>query len=78
MSPAFQADSLLSEPPGKPRILEWVAYPFSNESFWPSNQTGVSLWRILYLPLHTLVFPGGSDGKQSTYNEGDPDLIPGL
>ena len=24
-----------------PRILEWVAYPFSRASFWPRNQTGV-------------------------------------
>ena len=23
-------------------------------------------------------FPGSSDGKESTYNEGDPSLIPGL
>ena len=27
---------------GSPRILEWVAYPFSSRSFWPRNQTGVS------------------------------------
>ena len=27
---------------GSPRILEWVAYPFSSGSSWPSNQTGVS------------------------------------
>ena len=27
---------------GSPRILEWVAYPFSSRSFQPSNQTGVS------------------------------------
>ena len=39
---------------GSPRILEWVAYPFSNGSFWPSNQTGVSLWRMycIYLCIH--------------------------
>ena len=81
-SPALQADSLLSEPPekpknigvgslsflqgifpnqelhqslqhcrqilyqlshkGSPRILDWVAYPFSNGSSLPRNQTGVS------------------------------------
>ena len=23
-------------------------------------------------------FPGGSDGKESAFNAGDPDLIPGL
>ena len=28
-SPALQVDSLLSEPQGNPRILEWAAYPFS-------------------------------------------------
>ena len=27
---------------GSPRILEWVAYPFSSRSSWPTNQTGVS------------------------------------
>ena len=27
---------------------------------------------------HALCFPGGSDGKASAYNVGDPDLVPGL
>ena len=27
---------------GSPRILEWVAYPFSSRSSWPRNSTGVS------------------------------------
>ena len=27
---------------GRPRILEWVACPFSSRSSWPRNQTGVS------------------------------------
>ena len=27
---------------GSPRILEWVAYPFSSGSSWPRNQTRVS------------------------------------
>ena len=31
-SPALWADSLPAEPLGKPRILEWVAYPFSSGS----------------------------------------------
>ena len=26
---------------GSPRILDWVAYPFSRGSSWPRNQTGV-------------------------------------
>ena len=37
-SPALQADSLLASP----RILEWVAFPFSRGSSQPRNQTGVS------------------------------------
>ena len=36
-SPALQADSLPAEPQGSPRILEWVAYPFSSESSPPRN-----------------------------------------
>ena len=27
---------------GSPRILEWVAYPFSRGSSWPRNQTEIS------------------------------------
>ena len=27
---------------GSPRVLEWVAYPFSSRSSWPRNWTGVS------------------------------------
>ena len=27
---------------GSPRILEWVAYPFSRGTSWPRNWTGVS------------------------------------
>ena len=30
------------------------------------------------LCIHTLDFPGGSDGKASAYNAGDPGSIPGL
>ena len=30
-----------------------------------------------YGTLHKQGFPGGSDGKASAYNEGDPGLIPG-
>ena len=41
-SPALQVDSLPAEPAGKPRILEWVACPFSRGSFQLRNQTGVS------------------------------------
>ena len=41
-SPALQADSLPSEPPGKPvnTVLQWVAYPFSEESSDPGIKLG--------------------------------------
>ena len=32
-SPTLQADSLPTEPQESPRILEWVAYPFTSRSF---------------------------------------------
>ena len=41
-SPKLQVDSLPAEPQGKPRIMEWVAYPFSRGYSWPRNWTGVS------------------------------------
>ena len=41
-SPTLQADSLLPEHQGSPRILEWVAYPFSRGSSQPRNWTRVS------------------------------------
>ena len=33
----LQADSLLSEPLESPRILEWVAYPFSRGASQPKS-----------------------------------------
>ena len=35
---------------GSPRILEWVAYPFSRGSSWPRNRTGVSCISVDSLP----------------------------
>ena len=40
-SPALQADSLPVEPQGKPKILEWVACPFSSGSSQYRNRTRV-------------------------------------
>ena len=40
--PHLQADSLPAEPQGSPRILEWVAYPFSSGSSQPRDQIGFS------------------------------------
>ena len=41
-SPTLQMGSLPTEPQGKPKNMEWVAYPFSNRSSQPRNQTRVS------------------------------------
>ena len=41
-SPTLQVDSLQSEPQGSPRILEWVAYPFSRGPSQPTDWTRVS------------------------------------
>ena len=42
-SSALQADSLPAEPhKGSPRILGWVAYPFSSRSSRPRNRTRVA------------------------------------
>ena len=41
MSPALAGRFFLSHQ-GNPRILEWVAYPFSRGSSWPRNCTSVS------------------------------------
>ena len=53
---------------GSPRILEWVAYPFSRGSPLPKNQTGVSLtaggfftnWAIRDVPHTEFQLPPSS------------------
>ena len=60
---------------GSPRVLEWVAYPFSSGSSQPRNQTGVSCiagrllpnwairkWACLN-PLHAQSLAGNIHGK---------------
>ena len=73
------------------RILEWVAMPFSRASSWPRDRTPISCIgrQILYHCVTWMIqgfftsillfqdFPGGSEGKASVYNEGDPGSIPG-
>ena len=52
---------------GSPRILEWVAYPFSSRSAWPRNRAGVSCiaggffinWAIREAPV--------SHGRQAVF-----------
>ena len=52
---------------GSPRILEWVACPFSRGSFHPRNWNSISC---------IAGFPGSSDGKESACSAGDPGSIP--
>ena len=41
-SPALQVDSLPAKPQGSPRILAWVAFPFSSGSSQPRDWSRVS------------------------------------
>ena len=53
-------------------------------SHWKTLTKGFSLTNSFFsrseLEMTSLIegFPGGSDGKASAYNAGDPGLIPGL
>ena len=73
-SAALQADSLPAGSPGKPRILEWVAYPFSRGSSQPWNQTVVSCTAGRFFASSatreapTVFIPPRSTFSQSTYN----------
>ena len=70
MSPALEADSLLSEPPGKPKLSS----VFSPQLFGKLSQRNCTCAPKL------LSWTGGSDGKKkkkSACNAEDPDLIPG-
>ena len=62
-----------------PRILEWVAYPFSSRFSWPRNQTGVSCiagrfftnWAIREAPIWGKVTEADVNSLQSDYS---PDI----
>ena len=57
---------------GSPRILEWVAYPFSRGSSRPRNQTGVSCIAGWFFTN----FPRSSVSKASASNAGDLGSVP--
>ena len=42
---------------GSPRILEWIACPFSSGSYQPRNQTGVSCIERMFTILDSLSIP---------------------
>ena len=60
----MQMDSLPAEPQWSPRILEWVAYPFSSRASYPGIEPGspalqadslpTELWGKLYVSLFSL------------------------
>ena len=72
---------------GRPRILEWVSYPFSRGSSQPRNRTRVSYigggfftnWAIREALILGLLygFPCASVGEESICNVGYLGLIPG-
>ena len=45
---------------GSPKILEWVAYPFSSRSSWPRNRTGSLALQVDSLPAE----PSGNPNKR--------------
>ena len=47
------------------------------ELTWKQNPEIMNSIKILFTQLMTTGFPGGSDGKESTYNAGVVDSIPG-
>ena len=62
---------------GSPRILEWVANPFSSRSFWPRNRTRVSgiaggfftNWAIREAFVYTQIYSHiHSENKENTFN----------
>ena len=58
-----------------------LSLEFSRQEYWSGlscPSPGMFLTQGLNLGLLHCHFPGGSDGKASTYNVGDPGLIPGL
>jgi len=73
---------------GSPRILEWVAYPFSRGSSQPRNQTGVSCIAVCHTEDLLLIFCHCQRQRWGTAlaiqglglctpNSGDPGRLPG-
>ena len=60
MSPALPVDSYQLSYQGSPWTLEWVAYPFSRESSWSRNRTGVS--PALLVDSYQLSYQGSPGG----------------
>ena len=55
--PTLQTDSLPAEPPGKPRILEWVVYLFSADLPDPGIEPESPTLQLDSLPVELLSNP---------------------
>ena len=88
-SAALQADSLLSEPPGKPHkqqskykyshfasLVKERKYPYFSQRWMTSLMNSYTLIHNSHIVGEG--FPGSSDGKESARNAGDLGSIPGL
>ena len=64
---ALEGELLTNGPPGKPPGYQFRCYQNPHRN--TQNTVGPCIW---------VGFPGGSDGKESTNNEGDLGSIPGL
>ena len=58
-SPTLQADSLPAEPQGSPRILMWVAYPFSRGWIFLTQELNQGLLHCTWI-LYQLSYQGSS------------------
>ena len=81
-SPTLQADSLPSEPPGKPLPVRMTIIKETNNSTGKDIEKRECLCTVggnvnWYNHYRKRGFPGSSEGKESAYNEGDLGSIPG-
>ena len=59
------------------------AHGFSRQEYWsgvplPSPLFSIHMSKCSVNAYERMGFPGGSDDKESTYNAGDPDSVPGV
>ena len=67
---------------GGPRLLEWIAYPFSKQIFQTQELSLALLhcrWILYQLSYQgsPKIFPDGTDCRESACNVEDPGSIPG-
>ena len=83
-SAPLQRHSSYLMPTSYNRSCEVVGF---QQRYPPASAVLVGMWRLLLLTLHhpplnspsiELSFPGGSEGKESVRNAGNPASIPGL